>query len=87
MKCDTKTLTVEEAIATLKKRECYIVFRKPEYIIDLMDIYTDRYYGSCGAHPVFIERSGKFAEDFRFNRVCDNDEVGVYEVYYTYKRS
>lgn len=82
MKCDTKTLTVEDAIATLKKRECYIVFRKPEYIMDIMDIYTDRYYGSCGMHPIFLDESSKFHQDFHLNRVSDSDEVGVYEVYY-----
>lgn len=83
--CDTKTLTVEQAIETMRKRECYMVFRKPEYVIDIMDLYTDRYYGSCGAHPVFFDKSGKFAENFRLNRVSDNEELGVYEVYYNWR--
>lgn len=83
--CDTKTMTVEQAISTMIKRECYMVFRKSEYIIDIMDIYTDKYYGSCGAHPVFFDKSGKFIQDFRLNRVCDGDDVAVYEVFYNWR--
>lgn len=80
--CDTKTLTVEQAITTLKKRECYIVFRKPEHIIDIMDIYTDRYYGSCGAHPIFFDSDSVFKKRFSKNRCIDNDEVAVFEIKY-----
>lgn len=82
MKCDTKSISIEEAITTLKKRECYIVFRKAEFLIDIMDVYTDRYYGSCGAHPMFFEPDSVFNKRFRQNQVINNDEVGVYEVKY-----